>query len=95
MRARDHFRRAVYTTPFHARTAALNQLNLWHRWRDYTVADAFFDVSLEYAAIRNACAVFDLSPMTKHLVGGPHARASAFSAGDGLRRAYFFRNATR
>ncbi len=75
MRSRDHFRTAVYRTPFHARTSALNQLNLWHRWKDYTVADAYFDVSLEYTAIRNACAVFDLSPMTKHRITGPDALA--------------------
>ena len=73
MRNRDHFRHAVYRTPFHSRTAAVNQLNLWHRWKDYTVADAYFDVSLEYTAIRNSCAVFDLSPMTKHRVTGPDA----------------------
>ena len=75
MLARDHFRQAVLTTPFHPRTAALNQLNLWHRWRDHTVADAYFDVGMEYNAIRNSCAVFDLSPMTKHLVTGPDALA--------------------
>jgi aminomethyltransferase len=73
MLARDHFRQAVIETPFHARTAPLNQLNLWHRWRDHTVADAYFDVGMEYNAIRNSCAVFDLSPMTKHLVTGPDA----------------------
>ena len=65
----------MWTTPFHPRTAALNQLNLWHRWRDYTVADAYFDVGMEYNAIRNSCAVFDLSPMTKHLITGPDALA--------------------
>ncbi|MDE2220292.1 MAG: aminomethyltransferase family protein [Gammaproteobacteria bacterium] len=75
MLARDHFHRAVCETPFHPRTAALNQLNLWHRWRDHTVADAYFDVGMEYNAIRNSCAVFDLSPMTKHLVTGPDALA--------------------
>ena len=75
MIARDHFRQAVLTTPFHPRTAALNQLNLWHRWRDHTVADAYFDVGMEYNAIRNSCAVFDLSPMTKHLITGPDALA--------------------
>lgn len=75
MRTREHFRNAVYRTPFHARTAAANQLNLWHRWKDYTVADAYFDVALEYAAIRNACGVFDLSPMTKHRITGPDAGA--------------------
>ena len=73
MLARDHFHRAVLETPFHARTSALNQLNLWHRWRDHTVADAYFDVGMEYNAIRNSCAVFDLSPMTKHLITGPDA----------------------
>jgi aminomethyltransferase len=75
MRTREHYRQVVLTTPFHARTAAANTLNLWHRWRDFTVADAFFDVSLEYTALRNACAVFDLSPMTKHRISGPDATA--------------------
>lgn len=75
MLSRDHFHRAVCETPFHARTSALNQLNLWHRWRDHTVADAYFDVGMEYNAIRNSCAVFDLSPMTKHLISGPDALA--------------------
>ena len=75
MNQKEHFRTAVYPTPFHERTAALNKLNLWHRWKDYTVADAYFNVALEYAAIRNACAVFDLSPMTKHRITGPDAEA--------------------
>jgi aminomethyltransferase len=75
MRSRDHFRHAVFTTPFHSRTAAANTLNLWHRWKDYSVADAYFDVGMEYNALRNACAVFDLSPMTKHLITGPDAFA--------------------
>src|SRR5580765_816210 len=75
MLARDHFHQAVWTTPFHPRTAPLNQLNVWHRWRDYTVADAYFDVGMEYNAIRNSCAVFDLTPMTKHLITGPDALA--------------------
>lgn len=73
MRAHDHFRHAVAQSPFHPRTAAANTLNVWHRWKDYTVADAYFDVALEYNAVRNACAVFDLSPMTKHLITGPDA----------------------
>jgi len=75
MTHKEHFRTAVYQTPFHPRTSALNVLNVWHRWKDYTVADAYFDTPLEYAAIRNACAVFDLSPMTKHRITGPDALA--------------------
>jgi len=76
MRApREHYRQVVHHTPFHSRTAAANALNLWHRWRDHTVADAYFDVGLEYTALRNACAVFDLSPMTKHRITGSDALA--------------------
>ena len=72
---KEHFRTAVYATPFHPRTSQLNVLNEWHRWKDYTTADAYFDEALEYAAIRNACAVFDLTPMTKHRITGPDALA--------------------
>lgn len=72
---REHYLQAVFPTPFHPRTAAANTLNLWHRWRDYTVADAYFDVALEYTALRNACTVFDLTPMTKHRITGPDALA--------------------
>jgi aminomethyltransferase len=74
-RDRGHHHHFVYQTPFHPRTSQANRLNLWHRWKDYTVADAYFDVSMEYTALRNACAVFDLSPMTKHLITGPDALA--------------------
>ena len=72
---KEHFRTAVYQTPFHPRTSQLNTLNEWHRWKDYTTADAFYDEALEYSAIRNACAVFDLCPMTKHRITGPDALA--------------------
>ena len=51
MKHKEHFRTAVYQTPFHPRTSALNTLNEWHRWKDYTTADAYFDEALEYAAI--------------------------------------------
>ena len=75
MGRKEHYRRSVWPTAFHARTSELNILNEWHRWKDYTTADAYFDEQLEYAAIRNACAVFDLCPMTKHLITGPDALA--------------------
>lgn len=75
MKHKEHYRQAVFPSPFHARTSALNTLNEWHRWKDYTTADAYFDTSLEYAAIRNACAVFDLTPMTKHRITGPDVLA--------------------
>ena len=73
--AREHHRQVVHYTPFHSRTSRANVLNQWHRWRDHTVADAYFDVVLEYTALRNACAVFDISPMTKHRITGRDAFA--------------------
>jgi glycine cleavage system T protein (aminomethyltransferase) len=75
MNHKEHFRTAVYQTPFHPRTSRLNVLNEWHRWKDYITANAYFDEALEYAAIRNACAVFDLTPMTKHRITGADALA--------------------
>ncbi len=73
MNEKEHYRDVVYPTPFHSRTAPLNKVNEWHRWKDYTTADRYFDVGLEYFALRNATGVFDLSPMTKHRITGTDA----------------------
>jgi len=71
--SKEHHRQVALKTPFHPRTSELNELNLWHRWRDYTVSDAYFSTALEYTALRNSTAVFDASPLTKHLITGPDA----------------------
>jgi len=62
-------------TPFHERLAALDTLNNWHTWKGYTTPDALYCADLEYFAIRNATAVFDLTPMTKYRITGPDAQA--------------------
>jgi aminomethyltransferase len=62
-------------TPFHSRVAAACELNDWGSWKGYTTPRAYNDVELEYFAIRNAAAVFDLSPMNKYRVTGPDAEA--------------------
>ncbi len=62
-------------TPFHSRLSALDTLNNWHTWKGYTTPDALFCPDIEYFAIRNATAVFDLTPMTKYRITGPDARA--------------------
>jgi len=41
MKQKEHFRTAVYPTPFHPRTSALNIRSEWHRWKDYVTADAY------------------------------------------------------
>ncbi|MGH8166931.1 MAG: aminomethyl transferase family protein, partial [Woeseiaceae bacterium] len=58
-------------SPFYPRQRALDCLDSWHEWKGYTSADAFYDADLEYFAIRNSTAVFDLTPMTKYRIKGP------------------------
>lgn len=60
-------------TPFHSRLEKLDTLNMWHEWKGYSSADALYCEDMEYFAIRNATAVFDLTPMTKYRVTGPDA----------------------
>jgi aminomethyltransferase len=60
-------------TPFHARLAELDTVNEWHQWKGYSSANALFCEDFEYFAIRNATAVFDLTPMTKYRITGPDA----------------------
>ena len=73
--ARDHHQKTLLETPFHAHTAVSNQANEWHRWNGYTVPTVYDDVEAEYFAIRNACTLFDLSPMSKYRISGRDAEA--------------------
>src|SRR5262245_21904415 len=62
------------TTPFHARTAPLVLGQTWRRWAGYGVASAYDWLhDREYAAIRNAAALLDVSPLYKYRVSGPDA----------------------
>jgi aminomethyltransferase len=60
-------------SPFYSRISALDTLNQWHEWKGYSSADALYCEETEYFAIRNATAVFDISPMTKYRISGPDA----------------------
>ncbi|MBT8065936.1 MAG: aminomethyltransferase family protein [Gammaproteobacteria bacterium] len=60
-------------SPFYARLAELDTVNEWHQWKGYSSADALYCEDTEYFAIRNATAVFDLTPMTKYRIAGPDA----------------------
>jgi len=62
------------TTPFHTRTAPLVRAQTWRRWAGHQVASAYEPhPDREYAAIRNAAALFDVSPLHKYLISGPAA----------------------
>ncbi len=62
-------------TPFYSRISALDTVNQWHEWKGYSSANALYCEDTEYFAIRNATAVFDLTPMTKYRITGPDAAA--------------------
>jgi aminomethyltransferase len=60
------------TTPFHRRTAPLVLGQAWRRWAGHVVASSYDLLhDREYAAIRSAAALFDVSPLHKYLVAGP------------------------
>ena len=62
------------STPLHSRTAPLVRAQTWRRWAGHQVASGY-DPSpeREYAAIRNAAALFDVSPLHKYLISGRDA----------------------
>jgi aminomethyltransferase len=64
------------TTPFHERTAPLVRAETWRRWAGFRVASAYEPhPDREYAAIRNAAALFDISPLHKYRITGSDAAA--------------------
>jgi len=71
--SRDHYKDKVFPSPFHSRQKELNDNRTWSRWFDYLSVPAYTCSTQEYFAGRNACGVFDLTPMTKHLITGPDA----------------------
>lgn len=66
---------APLRTPFYPRQVERDSEHRWHDWKGYTVPDALYSAETEYFAIRNAAAVFDLTPMSKYRLRGPGAAA--------------------
>jgi glycine cleavage system T protein (aminomethyltransferase) len=61
-------------TPFHSRTAPLVRAQTWRRWAGYQMASAYDPhPDREYAAIRNAAALIDVSPLHKYMLTGRDA----------------------
>jgi aminomethyltransferase len=62
------------TTPFHPRTFALSQAHAWRRWAGYVMASSYeLSHEREYAAIRSAAALLDVTPLYKYQVTGRDA----------------------
>jgi aminomethyltransferase len=61
-------------TPFHARTAPLNQGQSWRRWAGHYTSSVYeLHHEREYHSIRNSAALLDISPLYKYLVSGKDA----------------------
>jgi aminomethyltransferase len=61
-------------TPFHSRTAPLVRAQTWRRWAGHEVASAYDPhPDREYAAIRNAAGLIDVSPLHKYMITGRDA----------------------
>jgi aminomethyltransferase len=61
-------------TPLHDRTAPLNRKQQWRDWSGYLAASAYDYLHIhEYAGIRNAAVLIDVSPLYKYVVRGPDA----------------------
>jgi aminomethyltransferase len=61
-------------SPFHPRTSALVRAQTWRRWAGYQMASAYDPhPDREYAAVRNAAALFDVSPLHKYVITGKDA----------------------
>lgn len=69
----SHFRQPLLQTPFHDRARALSQVDSFVPWAGYTTVDVFSTVEQEYFSVRNACSVFDLTPMVKYRITGVDA----------------------
>ncbi len=64
----------IRTTPFHARTSALNETGLWSHWSGHLAAERYqLSEKAEYVSLRNAAGIADVSPLFKYRFTGPGA----------------------
>jgi len=68
-------RKPLLPTPFHARARDACRTDQFIAWSGYSTVDVFTTVEQEYFAIRNACSVYDLTPMIKYRITGDGAEA--------------------
>ena len=68
-----HYRRPLLRSPFAEHAAPFVQTDAYLPWSGYSTVDVFSSVEQEYFAIRNACSVYDLTPMVKYRIAGRDA----------------------
>ena len=70
-----HYRQPLLRSPFAARAQDFVQTDAYLQWSGYSTVDVFSSVEQEYFAIRNACSLYDLTPMIKYRIAGTEAEA--------------------
>ena len=71
--AAAHYRRPLLHSPFFEASKPWIQTDSFIAWAGYLTPDVYSYVEQEYFAIRNSCALFDLTPMVKYRISGPDA----------------------
>ena len=71
--AQPHYLRPLLHTPFFEASRPWIQTDSFIAWAGYLTPDVYSYVEQEYFAIRNTCALFDLTPMVKYRISGPDA----------------------
>ena len=68
--AAAHYRRPLLHSPFFEASRPWIQTDSFIAWAGYLTPDVYSYVEHEYFAIRNSCALFDLTPMVKYRISG-------------------------
>ena len=68
-----HYRRPLLRTPFYEASRPWIQTDSFIAWTGYSTPGVYSITEHEYFAIRNSCALFDLTPMVKYRISGPDA----------------------
>ena len=70
-----HYRRPLLHSPFFEASRPWITTDAFVGWAGYSTPNVYSSTEQEYFAIRNTCAVFDLTPMIKYQINGPDAEA--------------------
>jgi aminomethyltransferase len=73
--ATPHYRQPLLRSPFAERAQDFVQTDAYLPWSGYSTVDVFSSVEQEYFAIRNACSLYDLTPMVKYRIAGADSEA--------------------
>ena len=75
MSERAFYRQPLLDTPFTQAIKPHQRVQAYLPWSGYQTCDVISSTEQEYFALRNACSVYDVSPMVKYHIAGTEAEA--------------------